>query len=184
MHQRKGNATEWPDENNEYVFVAPDSGGGYYNFLGFLPRVQPFLEALILREPLSVGYKTIDFTDHKGRRIEVPGYQHTFIPGEQYAAFGSNSRTSAGFIWYRGAPLTFEGTYDGHALFTEGGEPFIIPASGYETEGKLRGDEPESRGDLVCFWTWKYNAEHFIGITSVCTPRIMTFESEWDGLID
>lgn len=43
--------------------------------------------------------------------------KHTFIPGHQYEEIGNRKKTSAGFSFYWGEPLTFEGVHDSFLLF-------------------------------------------------------------------
>lgn len=69
----------------------------------FAPKIQNFQDR-IKREPLDMT-------------------SIVFIPGEKYSRFGSNRKTSSGFVWWDGEPLTFHGTYTDsqgqiHALFT------------------------------------------------------------------
>ena len=76
-----------------YDTICISQSNGYYQVFA-LKALES--EVFIDRSPLRIGYME-------------------FVPGQKYPRFGSNKKTSAGFISYDGVPLVFVGTYRGHA---------------------------------------------------------------------
>lgn len=104
-----------------------------------------------------------DFSDHIDR-VPLDMGSVVFVPGESYSRFGSDRKTSSGYVWWDGEPLTFQGTYTDseggvHALFTQASGPM----------GALEYRE--------CYWSWNCIPESklFVAITTACAGRVMEF---------
>lgn len=54
-----------------------------------------------------------------------------FIPGKTYTSFGKEEKSSAGYISYRGEPITYYGHYDGYLLFTKENQSPAADKEGY-----------------------------------------------------
>jgi len=132
-----GKVTIYPGGNG-YDIIAPDASGGYWQILAF--KATEFAK-YIRRRPLKI--KSTEF-----------------IPGKVYTEFGNGRKTSAGFIEYRGQPITFVGTYGENALFESEGGPF------------------EDMEYPVCYWSWKILGEReaFFATTSKQSGRVMEFD--------
>jgi hypothetical protein len=118
-----------------YDILSPVSSGGVYHVFALKARSY---RSFISRRPLEIG-------------------SAKFEPGEAYSRFGSDKKTSAGFVWYDGGPLTFTGTYKNNALFESPEGPF------------------EFMEFSACYWSWEFSLEHsmFISITAQRAARRM-----------
>lgn len=115
-------------------------------------RIAPFnahgtYEILAIRERGEMAR-----IEHRELRVGV----YHFVPGEAYERFGSNRRTSAGFVWYDGEPIEFVGTWRNFALF------------------KPPGCDLECRGYAGVFWSWIYSDE---------TPAFYTMNASGGGRV-
>ncbi len=121
-----------------FDLIGMSGSGGYYHVFALKSLA---MEVFIDRTPLRIGYME-------------------FIPGQSYPRFGSNKKTSAGFVSYDGVPLRFVGTYLGHALFEEEDGPFP-----FETYPR-------------CYWSWRFSLEFevFYAVTSQSAVRQMEMD--------
>ena len=125
--------------NDTHVNIVPKDAYGCIHVVAFKKREYA---NRIVRKPLTIG-------------------AYTFEPGKSYSKFGSDRKTSAGFIRYEGESLEFVGTYLESALFVKEGQgPF------------------EACEYPVCYWGWIFDVglKVFITITDVSSGRVMEMD--------
>jgi len=133
---KMGRATKY-HEDDIYDIIAPSASSGYYQIFALKSAAsEVFIDK---KTPLKIG-------------------DYEFIPGQKYSEFGSTKKTSAGFISYKGEPLTFVGTYKNNALFVDD-----------------RGPMYDVCGNPLSYWSWRFNIEFaiFIATTHQCAGRVM-----------
>ena len=135
-------ATAYPAKGVGTI-IAPSSFCGYCQVYAIKERAY---RCFINRTKLTVGYMA-------------------FIPGEWYPRFGSNKKTSAGYIYYDGEPLQFVGTYRDNALFVREGGPF------------------EYEEFQLCYFSWSFSRrlKAFFATNHACAGRVMEMNKPPSG---
>lgn len=111
MRKKRGNITVWNHSETYDLASCCDM----WNLLAFKKL------SFLFRKPIQIG-------------------KHLFIPGQQFGEIGNRKKTSAGFSFYWGEPLTFEGVYDSFLLFRRNPmatqEPYIALFYAYKIVSK------------------------------------------------